>query len=199
MLCWAILLRRSSHEPDAGVNRAGGSNRNNHTGDLHVQAVEADSSGCVIWLSVMDQLPVPTGETLGEVIVEIRDLLKEFLPAMAYGFAGISPDRFIFYESPEPVTIQPGETKAVIRFERDFPWNLTHIGCTDVEYARYRLSVGAQKFPITKEPLGLFNSPFNFSPPISVDTGEEVVYEVTLHTTAPSAQSFVGKVIGFRR
>lgn len=110
-----------------------------------------------------------------------------------------SVDEMILVESPVAVEIDPNNSAVVVETTQLFAWILTGIGCTALADTTYWLKIGTTEGTHTNEPLGLFNNPMRLSPGIIVGAGVAVQYHAAVALGAPAPQSYVGKIIGYKK
>lgn len=139
---------------------------------------------------------MPDGqETLYEVLVDIRELLKEVRDGLgSIGITPIAPIRPQDWEekcTEEDVSIAPGDKKKVLEVkDSGYLWE---VGINDETYTTYYLYV--DDAPVGEplpQPWGLYNSPYRFPQPIEFDSSIVVVVE--RHSDAPAAASYYAKV-----
>lgn len=135
-------------------------------------------------------------DRLYEVLVDIRDLLKEIKSRLEEGFgtvgiAPIKPQDWVEKCTEEDVTINPGEKKVVLEV-RDSGY-LWEVGANDETYSTYYLYVddGQVGEPLP-QPWGLYNSPYRFPQPIEFD--RSIVVMVERHSDASASADYYAKV-----
>lgn len=109
-------------------------------------------------------------------------------------FASSLSTRFIYDETDSNVTINPGQTKTVLRVEVDQPSAWHEVGTNDETYSNYQYVVDGDKVlhePL-KKPLGLYNDPYKFPKPIKVTESLEV--EVSRDSGASSPADYFSNV-----
>lgn len=111
--------------------------------------------------------------------------------------AGIG--EMILVESAAPVEINPDALDVVVENTETFAWILTGVGCTDLDYTTFYLKIGDDEGTHTNEPLGLFNDPMKISPGIVIGANIAVQYYASVSVDAQASQSYVGKLIGYKK
>jgi len=118
----------------------------------------------------------------------------------------IDPSSYVVLESDdlddvddsEAVTIQPGETEAIVRYESQVPFAVLAVGATDEAGVSYRLEADNQRTIAneTNSPLGLLNSPFSFVDKVggAVSCESSCTYYATLDPSAPSPVDVAGRL-----
>jgi len=95
------------------------------------------------------------------------------------------------------VTLQPGETKTLVRYEGD-PFALHAVGATDEAGVQYRLVAGSKRTVggTTNSPLGLLNDPFSFGDVLGGALGidKRIEYRATLDAEATAPVNLAGRL-----
>lgn len=102
---------------------------------------------------------------------------------------------FVYGDTPEDVTIEPGDTETVLSVSVNGGGSLQSIGTNDETFSLYQYNVDGESIlpePLPK-PLGLYNSMFEFPVPLSV--GERLEVEVTRQEDAPAPQSYYSNAV----
>lgn len=143
---------------------------------------------------------VRADETLGAgepiKVVGERNLCERATSASLslLGFqGGLSASDYERRETDGTVTIQPGETKQVLRVVvDDAQW--IGSGTSDETYSQYQYFVDGDPLFETKldSPLGLYNDTYRFSTPLSAEDSIEV--QVTRDSDASASQDYFSKV-----
>lgn len=125
---------------------------------------------------VQNEEVVRVGEE-GDEVYPISGVGPGKLDFGAVASVSVKPTRFVYGDTEENVTIQPGGSKAVLDIDVAGPIGLQSIGTNDETYSLYNYEVDGETMldsPI-KKPLGLYNDMFEFPQPIRVDADLRVL------------------------
>lgn len=106
----------------------------------------------------------------------------------------IEASAFNTYESPDPVTINVNERKPILDKSLEDYGVLLELGASDKKYSKYSYSIDGKGLTDEpqREPLGLFNNPYEFKFPILF----EDYIRINIYRTedASSSDDYTGKI-----
>lgn len=106
----------------------------------------------------------------------------------AVASVSVKPNRFDYGDTVENVTIQPGESEAVLDLDVNGPVGLQSIGTNDETYSLYQYEIDGETLldsPI-KKPLGLYNDMFEFPQPIKINSDFKVLVKRQADAPGPA-------------
>ena len=140
-----------------------------------------------------------------EEVVRVGDGGNEVYPISGVGpgkldfgavaSVSVRPNNFVYGDTEENVTIQPGESEAVLDLDVSGPIGLQSIGTNDETYSLYQYEIDGESMldsPI-KKPLGLYNDMFEFPQPIRVDS--DLTVFVKRQEDAPGPAEYFSNVV----
>ena len=135
--------------------------------------------------SVVETIKAASGIEKDEVVVvdtqqngvrPVSDVDQSYLGLGSIDFSTQSAGGFKVYETPDKVTISPGETKSVLKVDVDEPAGISRVGTNDETYSRYIYLVDDNE--VMNEPLfaplGLYNDMYDFRRPLKITESFEV-------------------------
>ena len=197
-------LLRSQTSPGAGSSN----NIPPGTAGLSLESISEDDVGDVLFKvegrTVIGSLRA-AAEVESEEVVRVGDEGNEVYPISGVGSGkldfgavasvAVSPNRFVYGDTEENVTIQPGESEAVLDLDVSGPIGLQSIGTNDETYSLYQYEIDGESMldsPI-KKPLGLYNDMFEFPQPIRVDS--DLTVFVKRQEDAPGPAEYFSNVV----
>lgn len=136
---------------------------------------------------------VRVAETDGEVY-PASDVPPSKLDFGEISFSSSKATKFVFEETDDDVTINPGETKTVVSVQVNEPVGWYETGTNDTTFSEYQYVVDGEDMlqePL-KKPLGLYNDMYRFPEPILVSNSLEI--RVTRQSDASGPHDYFSNV-----